>query len=96
MDGSGSGDPDGDLLVFSWSLVVLPPGSAAALSDPAAERPTFVIDRPGTYVAQLTVDDGALTSAPDSVTVSTTNSRPLADAGRIRTRVQAFLERIGA
>ncbi len=81
LDGSGSSDVDGDLLIYSWSLVSIPPGSTAALSDPAAVNPTFVIDVPGEYVAQLIVNDGTLDSAPDTVDVSTVNTHPVADAG---------------
>jgi hypothetical protein len=43
--------------------------------------PHFDVDVPGAYVAQLIVDDGTAHSAPDTVTVTTTNSRPVADAG---------------
>ncbi len=80
LDGSGSSDPDGDPLTYSWTLTA-PTGSAAALSDSTAVDPSFTIDLPGTYSAQLTVNDGLADSAPDTVTVSTENSPPLADAG---------------
>ena len=43
--------------------------------------PSFVVDRPGTYVAQLIVNDGTVNSAPDTVTISTLNSAPVANAG---------------
>jgi PKD domain-containing protein/K319-like protein len=81
LDGSGSSDVDGDPLTYEWSLTAVPPGSTAALSDPTVVAPTFVLDRPGTYVAQLLVHDGTVNSAPDTVTISTVNSRPLAQAG---------------
>jgi hypothetical protein len=81
LDGSGSSDPDGDSLTFHWSLISAPPGSGARLSDPTAVTPTFVADRPGTYLAQLIVNDGALNSAPDTVAISTLNSAPVANAG---------------
>lgn len=81
LDGTGSADVDGDVITFRWALTSLPAGSAAALSDPAAVMPSFVVDRPGTYVAQLIVNDGTVDSAPDTVTISTTNSKPAAHAG---------------
>jgi hypothetical protein len=81
LDGSNSSDPDGDSLTFSWSFVSRPAGSAAALSDPAAAMPTFVAGLPGTYVVQLIVNDGQVNSAPDTVTITTANSVPLANAG---------------
>jgi hypothetical protein len=85
LDGSGSSDPDGDALTFSWSFVSRPAGSAAALRDPAAARPTFVADLPGTYMMQLIVNDGQVNSTPDTVTVSTNNSSPVANAGADQT-----------
>jgi hypothetical protein len=81
LDGSGSYDPDGDPIESWWSLVSVPAGSAAALSDPAAMAPSFTADLPGTYVAQLIVSDGAMDSTPDTVTIDTANTRPRADAG---------------
>jgi len=81
LDGSGSTDLDGDSLRFRWSLLSVPAGSTAVLSDPSAVRPAFTIDRKGTYVAQLIVNDGRADSAPDTVQVDTTNSRPVAEAG---------------
>jgi mono/diheme cytochrome c family protein len=81
LDGSGSSDADGDALDFDWAFVSAPPGSTASLSDPTAVKPTFVIDVTGDYVLQLVVNDGLEDSAPDTVTVSTENSPPMADAG---------------
>jgi hypothetical protein len=81
LTGSGSSDPDGDPLTYSWSLVSRPIGSDAVLDNPAAVMPGFVVDVPGTYIIELIVHDGSASSAPDSVTVSTTNSAPVANAG---------------
>jgi hypothetical protein len=81
LDGSASTDPDGDTLTFAWWIVSRPPGSAADLSDPAAVRPELLIDTPGRYVVALVVNDGAASSAPDYVEVSTTNGAPVANAG---------------
>jgi len=57
VDGSGSSDPDGDDLIYSWSLDT-PSGSSASISDPGAEQPTFTPDVAGDYVATLEVSDG--------------------------------------
>jgi len=81
LDGSGSVDVDGDPLTYRWSLTSLPPGSATTLSDPAAVMPTFLVDAPGSYVAELIVNDGSADSAPDTVQIDTQNSAPVANAG---------------
>lgn len=81
LDGSRSSDPDGDCLTFHWSFVSVPAGSKAVLSGATRVRPTFIVDRPGNYVIQLVVNDGKMDSAPDTITVSTGNTAPVADAG---------------
>ena len=84
LDASGSSDVDGDQLTFTWSFSTLPAGSLAVLSDVHAVRPTYVVDTPGSYVAQLLVSDGHLERA-DTVTITTVNSPPLANAGADQT-----------
>ena len=81
LDGSHSTDVDGDALQYQWTLVGRPSGSQAALSDPTLVLPTFVADRPGIYAVQLIVNDGKMNSAPDTVTITTTNTLPVANAG---------------
>src|SRR5205823_7549462 len=68
LDGSGSFDPDGDPLTYSWTLTTTPPGSAAALAGAATATPMFVADVAGTYTAQLLVADGRGGSASAMVT----------------------------
>ena len=80
LDGGGSSDPDGDAISYAWTLFA-PPGSSATLSDPTSLYPSFMIDVHGDYLATLTVNDGSVSSATDSVTVSTFNAAPVADAG---------------
>jgi PKD repeat protein len=87
LDGGGSTDVDGDSLIYSWSLVTMPDGSSVLLSDPTAVDPSFIVDTPGTYVAQLIVNDGAVDSAPDTVTINWENSAPVADAGPDQTAI---------
>lgn len=81
LNGSGSSDVDGNPLTFAWTLTTRPSGSAATLSSPSSVSPSFLVDTPGTYQAQLVVNDGALSSAPDTVTITTVNSAPVAQAG---------------
>jgi len=81
FDASASSDPDGDAVSYQWTLTSRPAGSAAVLSDPTAVSPTFLVDRPGSYTAQLVVSDGSSSSPADSVTVTTVNTSPVANAG---------------
>ena len=85
LDGSNSSDADGDSLTYKWSIVSKPSGSNATLSNTTAVKPTFVVDVAGTYSVQLIVNDGAVNSAPDTVTISTENSAPVSDAGADQT-----------
>ena len=87
LDGSASSDQDGNPLTYQWTLTSIPPGSQATLSDATAVKPTFVVDRAGTYVATLIVNDGVANSAADAVSVSTVNSAPVANAGPDQTHL---------
>ena len=75
LDGSLSSDAENDPLTYLWSLTSIPFGSAATLSDPGAQQPQFLVDLPGSYIAQLIVNDGHLASDPANVIISTENSR---------------------
>ena len=85
LDGSGSSDADGDLLIYSWALTSRPGGSAAALSGAAGARPSFTPDLAGSYIFSLVVSDGKESSAAATATViataSDTNAAPVAHAG---------------
>ena len=81
LDGSSSSDVDGDSLTYSWSFTSRPSGSATALSDPTAVKPTFVVDVPGTYSVQLIANDGQVDSAPDVDFRRRPNGEPVANAG---------------
>jgi len=81
LDGSASSDPDGDLITYQWTLAQKPADSQTALLNPATLRPSLAIDKPGSYVVSLVVNDGLFDSAPARVTVNTQNSKPVANAG---------------
>jgi hypothetical protein len=85
LDGSASRDLDGDAITWAWTFASRPAGSTATFDDPASETPTFRLDRPGAYIVELIVRDGTASSAPDTVTITTVNSRPVANAGPDRT-----------
>ncbi|MBC8432063.1 MAG: tandem-95 repeat protein, partial [Desulfobacterales bacterium] len=70
LDGSGSGDIDGDVLTYLWSFISVPPGSTASITDPTLVNPGFVPDVSGTYEIQLTVNDGTPASATDTITIT--------------------------
>lgn len=70
LDGSASTDPDGQTLSYSWALIAAPADSTATLSDPTLAALVFAPDKPGTYTARLTVNDGVMDSAPDDVSVT--------------------------
>ena len=84
LDGTNSFDDNTASidLTYHWTLVSTPAGSTASLNDPCLPDPTFVVDLPGTYVAELVVEDSAhLASTPDMVFVSSTDLAPTANAG---------------
>ena len=81
LNGSASFDPNGLPLTYAWTLTLKPPGSNSTLSNPVAVNPTFTPDLPGTYTAQLIVNNGFLSSAPDSVTINVAAIPPVANAG---------------
>jgi PKD repeat protein len=81
LNGSGS-DPNGDSISFSWMFTAKPSDSQAVLSDADTPTPSFTPDSPGEYTLALTVTDiWGLSSHMDYVTVSTTNTKPVANAG---------------
>jgi fibro-slime domain-containing protein len=67
LDGSGSSDPDGDNLTYSWS-------NGASGATPTVQLAD------GTHVITLTVSDGEK-SDTDDVTITVVNTTPVADAG---------------
>lgn len=83
LDGSGSYDPDGDLLIYNWTQIQ-PDFIEAYLVNPTTSTPHFYINElhhfPVTFVFQLEVSDGYTHSGPliynvDRVTV-TLDPRP--------------------
>jgi len=83
LNGSTSSDSNSNLLSYSWSLLTVPTGSSATLTNLTSVSPTFTADIDGSYVAQLIVNDGTVDSLADTVTIvaASNNSLPVANAG---------------
>jgi hypothetical protein len=71
LDGSGSRDPDGDRLNYTWFFWNAPDASSTVLYNYKSVSPYFEVDATGTYVFLLVVDDGLQESKPDRVEIST-------------------------
>ncbi len=76
LDGTGSYDPDGDRINYSWRLVSKPFDSIEYLRNTNTANPILIPDLPGTYIAQLIVSDGFAQSEPDTVTIEVINRLP--------------------
>ncbi|AGA90526.1 PDK repeat-containing protein [Thioflavicoccus mobilis 8321] len=85
LDGSGSYDPDGDLITYSWTQTDWPNGSNVELTGTDGPVPRLVPDVAGNYSFELIVtDDEQEASDPDTVTITASSvvAPPNADAGR--------------
>jgi hypothetical protein len=84
LDGSGSHDPEDDLVRYYWKQLA---GSQVSLSDPASAQPTFTApegrEEGQTLVFQLTVTDRDGLRSRDTciVNIVAANLPPKADAG---------------
>ncbi|MBL7110860.1 MAG: PKD domain-containing protein [Bacteroidales bacterium] len=71
LDGSESYDPDGDIITFEWVLLSVPPGSDSILTGGEQSGiAALQIDAEGTYIIELTVNDGYQNSLPDIIVVT--------------------------
>lgn len=68
LDGSKSTDPDNDKLNYKWSVSSLPSGSKVTLKSTSV-NPVVRPDIAGSYVFNLKVSDGSLTSS-DNVNIT--------------------------
>jgi hypothetical protein len=81
LDGSGSYDPDGDALSYTWKAL-----DPIVLFNPNSVSPSFILPQVSentSYRFTLMVNDGVLTSQPDTVTITAinVNKKPVAFAG---------------
>jgi hypothetical protein len=83
LDGSGSYDPNGSALTYTWTFTERPLGSTSSITQDGTAAATFLADVEGTFVVALVVDDGTVSSAPDSLQVQAfiENNPPVANAG---------------
>ncbi|HXQ55033.1 MAG TPA: PKD domain-containing protein, partial [Actinomycetes bacterium] len=76
FNGSGSSDPDGDALSYSWDL-----NGDGTYGDSTAANPSFTYTTAGTYAVRLRVTDArgaSSVSAPVTITVGAGNTPPTA------------------
>lgn len=76
LDGTKSGDPEEEPLTYNWSVVSKPDGSNLSIPDGSNSKPIIQPDAAGEYLIQLTVSDGANTSAVDQVKITAVNNLP--------------------
>jgi len=81
LNGSGSYDPEGSPLTYSWTWTIGAQTYSATGVGPTVQLPV------GTHIVTLVVHDGSLFSAPDTVqiVVQAANQPPVANAGPDRT-----------
>ena len=73
FDGTGSSDPDGDPLTYSWDF-----GDGATGTGPT---PSHAYTSLGVFTVTLVVSDGVLSSPPAAAPVTISNQPPSANAG---------------
>ncbi len=73
LDASGSTDPNGLALAFSWRLTAVPAGSRAQVGSADKMRAWVDLDVPGDYEVELVVSDGVLSSEPVRAVVTATS-----------------------
>ncbi|MCJ8271626.1 MAG: PKD domain-containing protein, partial [Psychrosphaera sp.] len=81
LDASQSSDGDGNTLTYRWIIFAKPTNSTIILSDSRSVRPTFTPDIDGQYAFTLVVNDSIDDSDTVGLTITASNTAPIADAG---------------
>lgn len=83
LDGTGSYDPDGDVLDYLWEIISAPQGSTVPLAGETSVNPSLTPAVDGVFEIKLTVADPGGLEGDDvtSVWVAAGNQPPIADAG---------------
>ncbi len=86
LDGSGSSDPEGARVGYTWGVSSTPECSrlsSSAIFDQGTPTPSVIPDCQGLFVMSLVVDDGLQWSEPDycTIDVRSDNRAPVAEAG---------------
>lgn len=79
--GGNSTDADGNPLSYSWSLISRPTLSEEQIINPKDESATLSLDRYGSYVAQLIVFDGTVSSLPSTKHIQYVRNTTSVNAG---------------
>ena len=73
FNGSGSSDPNGDMLTYAWDL-----DGDGTFDDSTASQPSYTYTQQGSYTATLRVTDPGGLSDTDAVVISVGNTAPTA------------------
>lgn len=75
LDGSASSDADGDTITYAWSIQSAPDlNTVTTLTNATTVAPSFTPNTPGVYVIKLIVNDGKVSSAAHTVTITRADS----------------------
>lgn len=82
LDASGSSDPDGDPLSFSWAVIEGPEASSATITNGTADVASFIPDVEGQYTFEVTVTDEIHDPVTDQM-IATVELSPVEISGNI-------------
>jgi hypothetical protein len=83
LDASGTKDPEGDAITFSWTLASKPTGSTADIAGNSGAQLTFKPDMDGTYVVNLHASDSKGAAADKQVTIVAKTTPPANTAPQV-------------